>query len=531
MVEGPSPTAPRAGASTSTDEEVGAPSDGPPLVWLVWFFGAIALVVIAWWPALAGMWRRWMADGSYYGHGVLVPFICGWLVWRSRASYRHLALAPSGWGLILLAGAAWLLGVGVVERTRAVQQYGFLLAIAGLLLVFLGPAVLRRSAFPLLYAAAFMVPLPGILLGELTMGLKLLVTSLTFDTIHLLGVPAVLAGDTIHFRGRTAVHVDDVCSGLRSLVALLAMAALVAHLQRSRWKALLIVGASVPVAIVGNAVRVLLLSWLAIRGTPAEPGTWLHDLTGVAVYVVALLLLLGLSSVPGEPDSADASASPAGPPTSRLWPPLPGLSIRVVVVALLAGAAVASHSGVATRLARTHHVTGSVPKVLGDWSGTDLDLDARTTRALRSGDFVLRSFTRPGIAAPVELFVLHSDGTDLHPPDACYTIQGFKEAERGTTTLATSRGALEVNRAIIEADLQRVLVFFWYRIDGRHQAAEIALDLRGRGLLRRLSARENVTATTIRVSTPITGSTLAEAEQRIAAFAAEVVGEALAELP
>lgn len=495
--------------------------------WEVWGFAACAVLALAaWGPALLGMARRWFAEGSYYSHGPLIPLIAGWLLWRDKDGLRA-ARGPGSWAALPLLGAGtWLLYVGILERTRAVQQYGLLLALAGIVAAFFGLALLRRAWFAFAFLAVFMVPLAGVILQRLTMGLKLGVTAATFKALEVLAVPAVLRGDTIHFRGHVGVRVDDVCSGLRSLVALLAMAALLAYLQRSRLKAALMVALAVPIAMIGNGVRIGILSWLAARGTPAEPDTLLHDLTGYAVYVVSLGLLLVLAGIPTRADKRPAPPPSESGSTGAPRPHVAAVAVVILLMAIATSFAVPSRARPpATRF------TEAIPAAVESWTSTDLQLPPNVQRALRSGDYVVRTYSAPGLDAPVELMVLHSDGTDLHPPDACYTLQGLIERERGLTTLPTPGGPIQVNRAVVEGqEGGQSLIYFWYRIEGRHEVSELAFQTRGAGLARRLVGLEGIPITTMRISTSV-GADKGPADARVIRFMEEVLSRHLASLP
>src|SRR5207244_33812 len=81
------------------------------------------------------------------------------------------------------------------------------------------------------------------------------------------GAPAVLQGSTIHLAS-TSVLVDDVCSGLRTLIALCVLAAVFAYLEPRRARAALMIALAVPIAVLANLVRILILCGFAAYGAP-----------------------------------------------------------------------------------------------------------------------------------------------------------------------------------------------------------------------------------------------------------------------
>lgn len=509
---GPSPPADPSGAPSC--------SGRPELVALGL---AVFLTLVAWWPALAGMGRAWFKEGGYYSHGPLIPLICGWLVWRDRDRLRSLVSPGRWWALLPVGLGAGLLFMGIVQRTRALQQYGLVVALAGIGVAFVGPRLVLSTTPVFAYLAAFMIPLPGVLLSRLTAGMKLSITAATSNVLEVLGIPAVLRGDQIHFRGHVGVRVDDVCSGLRSMVALLAIAVLMAMIQRVRWKAALLVLMAVPVALLGNGARIGILSWLAARGTPAAPETFLHDLTGYLVYLVALGLLLALSSLPAaEPAPRGANA----PPVPLVFRPGPvvGVLALLLVTAVIAYALPRGPAPAKLRL------NEDIPAVIGAWTSRDLQLPPEAMVALKSTDYVFRDYSHPELQAPVTVLVLHSDASDTHPPDGCYKLQGFKELERGQGALPTARGTLDANRAVIEAAGQQRLVYFCFRIDSQFTTEQDRLSLRVRGFVEDLTFREGVAISTIRVDTTLKDG-VAAAEERLARFSRELLQGMLEKLP
>jgi len=147
----------------------------------------------------------------------------------------------------------------------------------------------------------FMVPVPGVVLISWSFHLKLLAASMATQVATWVGLPATQAGSTILFPG-LSVLIDDTCSGLRSLLTLVALATFwsammprgIGWLRRG-----LLVSASVPIALFANVVRILLLILIAWFLGPQMAEGWLHYGSGFAVFGVALVLLAGISRLLG----------------------------------------------------------------------------------------------------------------------------------------------------------------------------------------------------------------------------------------
>ncbi len=84
--------------------------------------------------------------------------------------------------------------------------------------------------------------------------------------------------------------VGDACSGLRSLIALLALGFLIVQKFPGGVPAKCFVYACVlPLAVLGNIVRVFLLCLVASQVGADNVGGWVHDVTGFVIYGVTLV--------------------------------------------------------------------------------------------------------------------------------------------------------------------------------------------------------------------------------------------------
>ena len=95
-----------------------------------------------------------------------------------------------------------------------------------------------------------------------------------------------------------SVVVDDTCSGLRSLISLIALSTLWTSLMPAgskRWQKLTIVAASIPIALISNMVRILVLVLLSAIYGPQIAEGFIHYGSGFVVFGIALAALAWLS--------------------------------------------------------------------------------------------------------------------------------------------------------------------------------------------------------------------------------------------
>lgn len=252
----------------------------------------LGLVALAWHRTLAMLWETWSTNDNY-SHGPLVPATALVLVWLRRDRLRALAVRPEPRGLALVALGCLMQVVGVRADVFALQGWALLPLLFGLSLAFLGTAMTRMLAFPIGYLG-FMLTFPPVVMNTLSFALKEISVSASVGAARWLGVPLERNGMSI-LLASGELRVENPCSGLRSLLALLATGTLFAYFQKGGfWRRATVMLAATPIAILGNAVRLLLVILAAQqRGVIWASGTF-HDLTGYVIYAVALAALVGL---------------------------------------------------------------------------------------------------------------------------------------------------------------------------------------------------------------------------------------------
>jgi exosortase A len=236
------------------------------------------------------MAAQWWKDEDY-NHGFIVPLFSAYLLWQERERLKRVGVAQSGAGLLVVALGLMLFSLGALGAELFLQRASFIVVLAGLVLVALGPALLRAVAFPIGFLV-FMVPIPAVIRNVIAFPLQLFAAQTATVCLSGAGIPVLREGNVIVL-AETTLEVADACSGIRSLQALVALATVYAYLtQRSWWKRLLLVLAALPIAIVANAFRVSGTGFLAhFWGLQVAQGFY-HSLAGYLMFGVAFLGLL-----------------------------------------------------------------------------------------------------------------------------------------------------------------------------------------------------------------------------------------------
>lgn len=246
---------------------------------------------------------RWNEPESYMAHGWLITPLCLWLLWLERGKLRSAPGQGSLAGFAVVAFALLIhLGAGLADAS---SLSGLTLPplLLGFALLLHGRAVAQAAAFPALFLL-FMVPPPEFVISGINFTLKLAAADLASFLLNLTGLPAIRHGSFMLF-GSEKLAIGDVCSGLRSLLALLALSVLYAWLIREKGRAHVAAAllVAVPAAILGNGVRIFLVAYLVTwLGSPAvfkpRVGSWdLHLLTGAAIFAAAFACLFATTLV------------------------------------------------------------------------------------------------------------------------------------------------------------------------------------------------------------------------------------------
>ena len=259
---------------------------------------SLALFVYVYHETFLWLYERYVNPDSHYSHGFLIPFVSAYLIWAKKEQLRQIIPSSSSAGLILVI-LALLVHVGSIwTHIFFTSGFSIWVLLVGLSLYFYGAEITKKIAFPLGFLV-FMFPLPMGAVSAISFPLKLIVADVSAACIKITGIPLFLEGAVIHL-ANTSLTIGDPCSGIRSLISLLALGALIAYIsQVNRAKKWVIFLASIPIAIFSNILRVcaLILAANWWGGQWASPEHWFHVTSGMAVFVVSMILLIGLAKV------------------------------------------------------------------------------------------------------------------------------------------------------------------------------------------------------------------------------------------
>ncbi len=226
--------------------------------------------------------------------GYIVPLFSAYVVWNDRARLRAALGDPSWAGFLAMLPFLFLGFLG----TRGAQVRLEIVAFAGLLLTvpwaLFGWRVARLLVFPAGFLL-FCVPLTNFF-DVITVHLRIFATTLAHEILNGLGFEVIRRGSMLAAAGGSfSLDVAAPCSGLRSIFALMALTAGYAYFTQKTWlKRALLFATAVPLAVLGNIVRILTICIVAETASREFALGFYHDYSGFLVFFVAIAAMVAI---------------------------------------------------------------------------------------------------------------------------------------------------------------------------------------------------------------------------------------------
>ncbi len=263
-----------------------------------WSGGCFAIVLLAAFarPLLALV--NYAAGSELYSYILLVPFVSAYLLYLRRDQLPKtlvtdvpLAVVSLAAGLGVLVLIYWLDFVGQRPSDNdrlALLTLSFLCFLAAGGFFFLGRSWMRAAAFPLAYLI-FMVPMPDAMADALETASKYASAEVANLFFHISGMPFLRAGLIFQLPNIT-IEVAQECSGIRSSWVLLMTSILAANLfLKTRWRRFALVAFVIPLAILRNGFRILVIALLCVNVGPQMIHSLIHRRGGPLFFTLSLI--------------------------------------------------------------------------------------------------------------------------------------------------------------------------------------------------------------------------------------------------
>ena len=446
------------------------------------------------------IWKFDSIGAISYTFGYLIPVVAIWFVWRERDALRSTQWQSSAGGLIALAGMLLVHGIALRGQLPHLSAISFIGAIWALPTALGGRRVGKLLAFP---ASYLLLAVPLGFIERATFPLRQAASTISALILNGINLPVTRIGTAIHSAtGSFALDVADPCSGIRSMLALLALGAAFARLAQLKpmGKALLF-ASSVPIALIGNVVRIVSLALVAeLWGSELALGTY-HDTSAYIVFAVAVLLLPLVEhflNTVFKTESKGAAHAPQPPPSYQ--PVHRGFALALL--AILVAAVPYARAMLTISTLSTAPIQMDFPEHVGSWTGERIfySTDTSVSGAFRQRELG-ESHTCPESGAPLasaslaervglpadtqiikavyerpgtgDIFVtlVRSGETrgSIHKPQWCIAAQGFSILSTSFPALRT-KGDKRVALLRISPGEQRQQSFFCYWFIGQNHS-------------------------------------------------------------
>ena len=253
--------------------------------------------------------NSWLTD-PYYSHGFLIPIICGFIAWRNICKRENKKpetnsetdLEPEPFkfkpGIFLFAFGLILYVIAFIKVFPFLSALSFLFTASGLILYFYGKPMMRSCLFPISFLI-FAIPLPFVFLEKVAYVLQSLSAYYPTLIIEMLGIPVTRIGAEIQLEDASFI-IGLPCSGMNSLISLLALAAVFIYILRCPlYKKATLLCATIPIAILANILRVTSLLLIANAYGAETANGFFHTFFSPLLFIIAFIFLILISIIIG----------------------------------------------------------------------------------------------------------------------------------------------------------------------------------------------------------------------------------------
>lgn len=482
------------------------------------------LFVLFYWHVVPQLVRDWY-ENETYSYGFLVPWIAVYLIWQRRNRLKFIAARPSLLALFPVSMAVVLALIGQAIGDVFSMRISMIFALASAIYLLLGREYFKALSFPLFYLM-LMIPPPYVLIKDLKYHLRYLDAAHAGNLLHLLGIPVFVEAYFIHLPNMK-LEVADVCSGVSSVFALLALGTLYAYVLPIRASSkVFLVACTFPFAMLANLIRIVVIAVLAYNFGAVVFQSTFHWLTGTTVFLLALAMLVLAGefwrrkfSLPIDCDAtknqvaADVNSPDKSPPSNGL--------VHFLCMFVLAGSVILSHLinnghkmhfDSDLRLVVNLDPDGLVPSSSEDYY-QDLNVDTALAVVASGQD-----------KSPVEVFVGYrgeqAGGSRLRSPKIHFPEHWNSVWLKPASIEVGGAVAIRGNWMLTRKGDSLRLVLYWYQVADDTFAGEFENRIRQ---LKRAILDRRTDGAVIRIATPVSnGDPIEKAQTRLGAVSVKL---------
>lgn len=444
--------------------------------WVEWIWPLVLALCLAicYASTIHGLYNIWITDDDY-SYALLIPVLSAYLIWERRKEIKATPIGISWIGGVFFFIFLIISIYGILGSSPSAVRPAIPLIILSIALFCFGWALFKKLALPL-GMLIFMIPLPTMFGTVIGVRLKLVSTKLGELILRLFGTSVFVEGNVIDL-GVTQLQVVDACSGLRYILPLLAVGVVFAYFfEKSRWKQILLVVITVPLAIVTNGIRIGATGILAERYGAEVAEGFFHGFSGWLIFMFAFGLLFVFHFIlktvlPGhKSETLDQARDNKFQNLKARNNTIPVVIASVTLI--LVGA--------------LNYTTGSLPALnikdglssfpleIDDWQGRAERIDTDMIEASGAED-AFSAVYQNDKGEMVYLYMGYraspfgEDENFFHSPNVCMPSSGWRTVgfTKHDIKDVPHFGTITVRRMVSEKMGQRQLVYYWFQTKSR----------------------------------------------------------------
>jgi len=243
--------------------------------------------------------NTWLHDANW-AHGFVIPLFSLYLLYNRRDELAQARRRACLWGLpIMIMGIVFsFLGFYPIG-TYFISHVSMIIMLFGLVLYVGGPQIIRITWLPILFLI-FAMPIPDMAYNRIAVPLQEFAAEGTAILLRLFGVQISVDASSLQVVSISGkwhqLTVAEACSGIRSLMAFMALSVAWAYLEyRPVWQRVIIVASAVPIVILANVMRVAITSIMYVVDKPQLGQDFMHEFVGLLMLIPAAGMLWLLS--------------------------------------------------------------------------------------------------------------------------------------------------------------------------------------------------------------------------------------------
>lgn len=418
-------------------------------------------------------------EPSDWGHTLVIPFIALYFVYLQRDRLTATPLRTTPLGLIaVFLGVAWYMLTSFGPRAivhHNLQGAGVGLTIFGVLLTCFGWRAMRILLPALIYLVLFGVTISDRFMNIVTERLQDIAAYGSYVSLIVFGLDVERTGNvlTVWHNGQAhPLNIAEACSGMRMVVAFLALGVLLAVTRlRYLWQRVTLVALALPTAVFVNILRVITLALLTFIDPDLAGGDF-HELIGLLWLFPGLAIYFGLIWILNRLLIDDSEPEPqAATPVPEVLKSLQfDGRIRFGVIAVCVALVVSAIGFRGTVLALNVHLKKEavglrrpltkIPRQVGHWQavGEDVLLDEAIVKELGTRTYLNRMYRKDGGTGAggtvLQLHIAFYTGmidAVPHVPERCWTASGLESIGSETIMLDLETTAWREDEAMHQA--------------------------------------------------------------------------------